>query len=218
MRHIFRNTSCAGAALLLSCACAQAQTTTARLSGTVTDPTGAAVSGATLTVHNDRNGEDRTVTSDASGAFTLFSLSPAQYTLKAKAPGFNVAELDHLSLQVGQEFIWNAALPLSSDTTSITVDADQLMTLDTSSARIGGNVPSREIADLPINGRQISQLYLLVPGATNTGTGTFDNIHFSGRAVEENTIRLDGIEATSIISSSPGNLNGELTSLFRVQQ
>lgn len=218
MRQILKETNCAGAVLLLACVCAGAQTTTARLSGTVTDPTGAAVSGATVTVHNERTGEDRTVSSDASGAFTLFSLSPAEYTLKAKASGFNVAELDHLRLQVGQEFVWNAALPLASDTTSVTVDADQVAIVDTSSARIGGNVPSREIADLPINGRQISQLYLLVPGATNAGTGTFDNIHFSGRAVEQNIIRLDGIEATSIIDTSPGNLNGELTSLFRLQQ
>ena len=218
MRQIFRLTNCAGAALLLSSACVQAQTTTARLSGTVTDPSGAAVSGATVTVHNERTGEDRTVTSNSTGAFTLFSLSPAPYTLKAKASGFNTAELDHLNLLVGQEFVWNAALPLSSTSSTVTVDADQLTQVDTSSARIGGNVPSREIADLPINGRQISQLYLLVPGATNTGTGTFDSIHFSGRAVEQNIIRLDGIEATSIIDTSPGNLNGELTSLFRLQQ
>lgn len=114
--------------------------------------------GATVTVHNERTGEDRTATSDGSGAFTLFSLSPAPYTLKANASGFNAAELDHLNLLVGQEFVWNAALPLSSTTTSVTVDADQLVAVDTSSARIGGNVPAREIADLPINGRQVSQL------------------------------------------------------------
>lgn len=209
---------CLPGTLLLISMTAPAQTTTARLSGTVTDPTGAAVAGAKITVHNERTGEDRTVASEATGAFTIFSLSPAEYTLKAAAPGFNGTELDHLRLQVGQEFVWNAALPLATDTTSVTVDADQLTTLDTSSARIGGNVPSREIAALPINGRQISQLYLLVPGATNAGTGNFDNIHFSGRAVEQNIIRLDGIEATSIIDTSPGNLNGELTSTFRLQQ
>jgi hypothetical protein len=71
---------------------------------------------------------------------------------------------------------------------------------------------------LPINGRQISQLYLLTPGATNTGSGQFGDIRFSGRAVEQNIIRLDGIEATSIIDTTPGNLNGELSSLFRLQQ
>jgi hypothetical protein len=107
--------------------------------------------------------------------------------------------------------------PAGTDTT-VSVDAGSIVALDTSSAKIGANIARREIEDRPINGRQISQLYLLVPGATNAGSGTFDNIRFSGRAVEQNIIRLDGIEATSIIDTSPGNLNGELTSLFRLQQ
>ena len=90
-------------------------------------------------------------------------------------------------------------------------------TVDMSSARIGANVNQREVQELPINGRQMSQLYLQAPGTVNSGTGTFGDIRFSGRAVQQNEIRYDGIEGTSIIDASPGNLNGEIASPFRLQ-
>ena len=90
-------------------------------------------------------------------------------------------------------------------------------TIDFSSARIGANVNQREVQDLPINGRQMSQLYLQAPGTVNSGTGTFGDIRFSGRAVQQNEIRYDGIEGTAIIDASPGNLNGEIASPFRLQ-
>src|SRR6185503_15696550 len=89
--------------------------------------------------------------------------------------------------------------------------------LDYSSARIGTNVIEREVKDLPLNGRQLSQLYLQAPGSVNSGTGTFGDIRFSGRAVEQNIVRYDGVEGTAIIDASPGNLNGELPSPFRLQ-
>lgn len=160
----------------------------------------------------------RTVSANAEGAYLAVSLTPSVYDLSATANGFAVAEIRKVNLSVGQEVVHDFELKPAGAQTEVTVAADTSSVIDTASASIGGNVVSREIQNLPINGRQISQLYLLVPGATNSGAGTFDNIRFSGRAVEQNIIRLDGVEATSIISSSPGNLNGELTSLFRLQQ
>ena len=194
------------------------QATTSRLVGTVTDATGAALRDAEVTLTNERTGVQRTVRTNASGLFVAVSLPPSEYDVKVTAGGFASDEVQHLVLVVGQEQTHDFALGVAGAESKVTVDAGAVMALDTSSAKIGGNVQSREIEDLPINGRQISQLYLLVPGATNAGSGTFDNIRFSGRAVEQNILRLDGIEATSIIDTSPGNLNGELTSTFRLQQ
>jgi hypothetical protein len=68
-----------------------------------------------------------------------------------------------------------------------------------------------------LNGRQLSQLYLLAPGAQTAGGGSFDNIRFSGRANQENAVRFDGVEASSIIDASPGNLDGEVSTGFRLQ-
>jgi hypothetical protein len=106
----------------------------------------------------------------------------------------------------------------ASITTEVVVSGGDLMVVDVSSARIGTNVSQREVAELPMNGRQISQLYLLAPGSVNSGSGTFDNIRFSGRSNQQNVIRFDGVEGSSIVDSSPGNLNGESTSIFRLEQ
>jgi hypothetical protein len=195
-----------------------AQTTTARLTGTITDPSGAAVSNAEVIISNQATGQSRTVTTNESGLFIAVSLQPGIYDIKVNATGFSGNEQKNLILAVGQEVTQNYSLALAGAETSVTVSAGGIVDLDTSSAKIGANVPEREIKELPINGRQISQLYLLTPGATNTGSGQFGDIRFSGRAVEQNIIRLDGIEATSIIDTTPGNLNGELSSLFRLQQ
>ena len=66
--------------------------------------------------------------------------------------------------------------------------------LDASSAAMGANVNPREVEGLPNNGRQLSQLYLQAPGSVNSGSGTFGDIRFSGRAVQQNIVRYDGIE------------------------
>ena len=128
------------------------------------------------------------------------------------------AEFKGVSLQVGQERLLNISLSPSSVTTEVNVSGGELAALDVSSARIGANVSTREVAELPMNGRQVSQLYLLAPGAVNNGSGSFDNIRFSGRSNQQNVIRFDGVEGSSIVDSSPGNLNGESTSLFRLEQ
>ena len=195
-----------------------AQTTTARLTGVVTDPSGAVLANATVTLTNRATGQIRTVQTNGEGLYVAVSLPPAAYDVAVTANGFSSTQQKNLVLAVGQEITENYSLPLSGAETSVTVESGQTDAFETSSAKIGANVPSREIQSLPINGRQISQLYLLVPGATNAGSGNFDNIHFSGRSVEQNIIRIDGIDAGSIIDTSPGNLNGELTSTFRLQQ
>src|SRR4029453_3542420 len=90
-------------------------------------------------------------------------------------------------------------------------------TIDTSSATVGVNVVQREVEGLPLNGRQVSQLYLQAPGSVNSGAGTFGDIRFAGRATEQNIIRFDGIEGTAIIDANPGTLNGEVSAPFRLQ-
>jgi len=194
-----------------------AQTSTGSITGFLTDKSESVLADANITLTDENNGRQRTTTTNNSGQFTLVQLPPSTYTLEISHPGFATLQSKGIVLQVGQELSRNFTLSVESAQTTVSVDAG-IVTLDTDSAKIGANVATREIQELPINGRQISQLYLLVPGATNSGSGTFGDIRFSGRAVEQNIIRLDGIEATSIIDTSPGNLNGELGSLFRLQQ
>lgn len=188
------------------------------MTGVVKDQSGALLPDAQITITDTRTGATRVIKTNTEAVYLAVSLPPSQYNISVSAPAFAAAEVRNVVLAVGQEIAHDFVLSPAGAETNVTVDAGSTSVLDTSSATIGANVNNREIQNLPINGRQISQLYLLVPGATNSGSGTFDNIRFSGRAVEQNIIRLDGIEATSIIDTSPGNLNGELTSLFRLQQ
>ena len=84
---------------------------------------------------------------------------------------------------------------------------------------MSANVTPREVEGLPLNGRQLSQLALPPPpsGAQNTGAGTFVDLRFNGRANEQNAVRYDGVEGSAIISASPGDLNGETPTPFRLQ-
>ena len=205
--------------LVTAVACSSyAQTSAGRFVGTVTDPSGANISGASITAHNEKTGQDRVATSNDAGYYILTQLEPSAYSVKAAKSGFSDAQITGLVLQVGQEVTQNIALQVAGGATSVTVEGGSLARVDTSSARVGVNISEREVAELPLNGRQISQLYLMAPGSVNSGGGTFDNIRFSGRSNQQNAVRFDGVEGSSIIDASPGNLNGESTSNFRLQQ
>jgi hypothetical protein len=201
---------------LLTPIAAAAQGGLAKLAGTARDQSGAAVPGATVTVTNERTGEQRLATADGQGGFAITNLRPSTYTIKAAFGAFAPTEYTGILLQAGQDLTLDMDLRPAGLTEAVSVVADA-PSMDLSSARMGVNVNQREVEDLPINGRQMSQLYLQAPGALNSGTGTFSDIRFSGRAVEQNMIRFDGIEATAIIDAAPGNLNGEIPSPFRLQ-
>ena len=196
---------------------ALAQIDQSRIVGVVRDQNGAIVPGATVTVKNERTGDTRTVTSGSDGSFTVGSLKPSLYTIQVTAANFAKSEYTSIELVVGQEFDLAAELKPAGASESITIVGGEDAALDTSSARMGANVNEAEVKGLPLNGRQLSQLYLQAPGALNSGSGTFGDIRFSGRAVEQNAVRYDGVEGSAIIDASPGNLNGEIASPFRLQ-
>jgi len=197
-------------------AVAFAQTDTSRISGTVKDQNGAIVQGASVIAKNDRTGEERTTTTNADGTFSIRALRASVYTIIATTPGLGI-KVSNVEVNVGQESTLNLALSVAELTASINVISGDEVAVTTSSASIGANVNPRELEGLPINGRQLSQLYLQAPGSVNSGSGTYGDIRFSGRAVEQNIIRYDGIEGTAIIDTSPGNLNGEIPTPFRLQ-
>jgi carboxypeptidase family protein len=196
---------------------ASGQADRARLVGTVTDPTGAVVGGAAIKIQNEQTSAERSVKANDQGYYFVPGLSPAPYTVTASGAGLGPTEYKSVTLAVGQERTLNIVVQPSTVNTEITVSGGQLSEVDTSSASIGANVNAREVSQLPLNGRQLSQLYLLAPGAQTAGGGSFDNIRFSGRANQENEVKFDGIEGSSIIDASPGNLDGEVSTGFRLQ-
>jgi hypothetical protein len=187
------------------------------ITGAVTDPTSAVVPRAVVTIKNERTGQSRDVTANEQGVYLLTQLDPSTYTISTRVTGMAPAEYSGIIVQVGQLRTLNIAVQPSTVTTEINISSGELAAIETSSAVIGGNISEREVAELPINGRQISQLYLMSPGAVNFGGGTFDDIRFNGRSFEENALRYDGVEGGGIITNNPSNIGGEINSVFRLQ-
>src|ERR1051325_2465570 len=194
----------------------QAQQDQGRIAGVVKDANAAIVPGASILVKNERTGEERTATSTESGSYIVSGLRPSVYTITASAQNLNV-RATNIQLLAGQELNLDLTLQATGVEAKVDVVAAPDSGIDTGTAAMGVNVNPREVEALPLNGRQLSQLYLQAPGSVNSGSGTFGDIRFSGRAVEQNAIRYDGIEGTAIIDSSPGNLNGEIPTPFRLQ-
>lgn len=205
------------ALLLLNHSAAYAQTDQGRIVGTVTDANGAVVPGATVVVKNNRTGEERTATASVEGYYQITSLKPSFYTVTANAANFAASTVTDIQISVGQELALNLKLGTAEVSASVDVIDSAEVGLNNSSASMSATVNQREVEGLPNNGRQLSQLYLQAPGSLNSGAGTFGDIRFNGRAVEQNIIRYDGVEGTAVIDASPGNLNGEVPSPFRLQ-
>lgn len=193
------------------------QSDQARITGTVTDASGAIVPGATVTVKNEKTGDTRTVNVTNDGTFSIVALQPSTYTVTATGKDFEPAKQGNIQLLVGQELKLALLLQPKGVSAQVDVVSGEEIPLNISSASMSVNVSPREVAGLPNSGRQLSQFYLQAPGAANSGTGTFGDIRFSGRAVQQNIIRYDGVEGSAIIDASPGNLNGEVPSPFRLQ-
>ena len=187
-----------------------------RFSGTVLDQSGAFVQGATVVIRNERTGEERTVTSGAEGRYVVAGLRPSTYTIKVNFGNFAPLEYTNMQLAAAQEFALDLTLAPAGITEAVTVQGNATA-IDLSSARIGVNVSEREVLNLPVNGRQMSQLMLQAPGSQNAGTGTWNDVRFSGQANQQNVIKFDGVEGSAIIDASPGNLNGQIPSPFKLQ-
>jgi hypothetical protein len=201
--------------LLAASFVALGQSDSGRISGYAKDQNGAIIPGATIVAKNDRTGEERTATSNEDGYFIIPALKASVYTVTATGTDLS-AKVEGLNVNVGQDVTLNLALAPSVSETVNVVSGEETIT-NAGSAAMSANVNPREVEGLPVNGRQLSQLYLQAPGSVNSGSGTFGDIRFSGRAVEQNIVRYDGVEGTAIIDASPGNLNGEIPTPFRLQ-
>ncbi len=192
-----------GLVLMVVAGPALAQTDNGRITGVVKDPSGAIVPGATVVLTNDLTGDTRETVANVQGRYSFLGLKPAPYTVKAQLSGFQPSEVKAQKVSASQEVNLDFSLKQAnlSETIEVTAEATAI---DLSSARMGANVNEREVSQLPINGRQLSQLYLQAPGSVNTGTGTFGDIRFAGRAVQQNIIRYDGVEGSAVIDASPG--------------
>jgi hypothetical protein len=142
--------------IVLVASAAYGQTDQGLIGGKVKDSSGAIIPGASVTVKNERTGEERTTLSGDSGDYLFPALRPSEYTLKATLPGFAPAESKPLQVVVGQKLSVDFTLQPATVNTTVNVEAAVETAVDTSSARMGVNVDLREVQELPVNGRQLA--------------------------------------------------------------
>jgi hypothetical protein len=181
----------------------RAQFGTATLSGTVTDPTGASVPSAQVTLEGALERTERQTTTDTAGMYVIPAITPGTYRLVVKASGFVEQTLTNIVLTSGQGSTLNVALALASTATQVSVHAASPL-LETTTAAVGTEVTSQQFAELPMLGRNFTTLIDMLPGVANvlSSDATYAPSGVNGAAVipsvygqrqRDNYISLDGV-------------------------
>jgi len=202
----------------------------ASLSGTVTDPSGAAVSNARVTVRDVRTEVQRHAVTDPAGRYQILALPVGQYEVAVTKQGFAEEVRRGVQLVVGQDATVDLRLNVGEVSQQITVEADappvSLTTND-----ISGLVGERQVKDLPLNGRSFDELVTLNPGVVNFtsektgGTGVSNstngnNFAVSGNRPQQNLFLLNGVEYTGAAENNmqPGGTSGQLLGVDAVRE
>ena len=163
----------------------QAQTDTGSIAGTVTDPTGAVIPGAAVTATNTDNGLKLSAISNNAGQFTILAVPRGSYAVQASANGF---EISSAKVAVAVTTTQTVNFQLRPAGASATVQVTDVVPLiNTSDATIGATIEGRQVTDLPLNGRNFSNLALLTPGVTRGAYG--DQASGGGSSNMTETIR-----------------------------
>jgi len=149
---------------------AQIATTTASISGTVADPTGAVLPRAVVTLVSTQNGISRTFTTENAGRYIFSQLPPATYTLSVKARGFKVYEQMGIILNASESATQDVSLTVGSETQSIMVTADTTQ-LNTDNSNVAADIPGKDITEYPLNIRNVYSLATLNASVSNTSEG-----------------------------------------------
>ena len=158
-------------ALFMVCAApaTRAQLTTADIVGTITDPTGAVIAGAKVTLVNNDTHEQRTDLTNGTGDYQFTLLPVGKYTITVTYTGFKTTTTSNLAVEAGDRARNDIKLVTGGSTDTVTVEA-QTPLLQAENATVSSTVTARAVQDLPLNGRNFVQLVDLVPGA-NEGAG-----------------------------------------------
>ncbi|MSO30027.1 MAG: hypothetical protein EXQ48_03665 [Acidobacteria bacterium] len=168
MTRVLRNLSMAALMVLLTCAIASAQLSTAELAGTVRDSSGAVLPGVTVTVTQTDTGFTRTVVTDDAGGYLFPNLPTGPYKLDVSLQGFKSYQQTGIVLQVGSTPTINATLGVGNLEETVSVEASTPL-VDVRSAGISEVVENERIVELPLQGRQVTSLLVLAGAAVDTG-------------------------------------------------
>lgn len=205
-----------------------AQVAGGSLSGTISDPQGAAIAGAKISATNPATGVTTDTTTNASGAYNLVNLLPANYEVTVTSPGFRKA-VSKVTITVGSQQTMNLALQVGevSQTVEVTGAAP---VIETENATLSGNVQSEQIVQLPLNGRDWAQLATLEPGVISVRVheqvtqpggnlrGLGNQMTVDGNRPTQNVYRLNGIVVNDYSNAGPGNVLGASVGVDAIQE
>lgn len=203
----------------------RAQTTTATLSGAVTDETGGVLSGAQITISNVATGVKRSTAADDRGRFVVAQLPPGPYELTVTAAGFETLVRKGITLTVGQEAALNLPMKVGAVSEQVTVLGEAPL-VNTATSSVSGIVEEKRIVELPLNGRDFTQLALLQPGVVSVrntdqlstkGFGT--RVSAAGSRADQTAWLLDGTNIKSMSNfGTPGGASGLLLGVDAVKE
>jgi hypothetical protein len=183
----------------------------ASIRGTVTDPSGAVVPDAKLTATNIATGLSYNATSDKDGLFAFMQLPIGDYSLRGERSGFKAFSEGHIHLDLNQVFNLKVAMEVGVTSETITVEANPVQ-VESTDMQLGTTVEGRQIVDIPLNGRNWTQLQQLQPGIVGT-TDRFGGANgaFSGNGQEsqQNSFLINGVDSndptlnTALVIPSP---------------
>lgn len=195
---------------LLRIAAIHAQSINASLTGAVTDPSRAAISGASVQIQNTSNNVVTTAITRADGSFLSPALQPGNYSVTVIAPGFKSARRNDVTLNVSETARLDIALEVGAVSESVDVTA-QAVLLDSTTSSVGTVIDSTSMGNLPLNQRNSFALAFLVPGVTGTIDVGYnsDNISMNGGRPGSTEVLIDGSP-----SAPPGGVPINVLSIF----
>ncbi|HLH32007.1 MAG TPA: carboxypeptidase-like regulatory domain-containing protein, partial [Terriglobia bacterium] len=211
----------AGILVLVTVASVFGQVATGTILGVVADPSGGAIAGATVTVSNPSTGLTRTFTSESDGSYRFPDLPVGTYNVEVRRSGFRTARQTGLILTVGQQAVLDLTLQLGSTEQTVTVTAAPAL-IDTTTSALGSLVNEQKLEQLPLNGRNYTDLILLQPGVTqqtDEQAGTPGSVFSSnGEPTRSNNFLLDGTITQNAFGFSPTSVSGSALGLDGIQE
>ena len=203
---------------------AQSTVATGSIQGTVTDPNGAVVPGATVTITNKGTGQVNKITTSGSGTYASGALIPGEYEIRVEAKGFKTQVIG-ATVQVGVITAGNTKLSLGQSTEIVEVTGSAVA-VNTEQATVQGVLTTQQIENLPINGRNFLDLAQLEPGVQIQDGGNFDptkngfsSVSFGGRFGRTARIEVDGVDISDeTVGTTTQNLPASTIQEFQVSQ
>src|SRR5256886_8833046 len=206
-----------------------AQVAGATLSGTITDPSGAALVGVEVAIKNSATGVTRTVTSDSAGFYTAPNLVPGDYQVSVAARGFSTSVAD-VTLTVGSNQTLDVGMKVGAANERIVVTTEA-PAVQLASSDLSAVVSATTVRELPLNGRSWTDLAALQPGVDTIQTqpsftvgadrgnrGFGQQLTISGARPQQNNYRLDGVSLNDYANGAPGSVLGGNLGVDAIQE